>query len=307
MNKQKGFAPILLILLAVTVIGGGLYFYTNSYQKNEELSIENKAETSTTTSEQSSTTSNEVKKNLTEAMDYTGFYVFSESGGKTLNGYAEMMMIYTLDIFKENNTNVAYLNIDGYQQKARMKVDLVQKGNFFSVRLNSYLEGNTYETYKIGDALFNLDITSPNNMKISWGSMTPAFPATDSNNSYFKKDKNLILNIENVKTNIIGTWGEVDKSASNASPITFNVDGMFQGSNAKSEYTGHWEILSNLRNEIVGDDIQRDAPNGAYLKLTYGEVGPLYYEIQKSDTNSLKYVYMSGIASAAIFDLVRMK
>lgn len=33
MNTQKGFAPILLILLGLIVIGGGVYFYTQNNQK----------------------------------------------------------------------------------------------------------------------------------------------------------------------------------------------------------------------------------------------------------------------------------
>jgi hypothetical protein len=44
MNTQKGFAPALLILLGLIVIGGGVYFYTNSYKKTEDANFENKTE-----------------------------------------------------------------------------------------------------------------------------------------------------------------------------------------------------------------------------------------------------------------------
>lgn len=77
MNTQKGFAPILLILLGLVVIGGGVYFYTNSYQKNEEINVEDKIETSATTSEQKKTVNNEVyitmvsKNNITLSDGFT--------------------------------------------------------------------------------------------------------------------------------------------------------------------------------------------------------------------------------------------
>jgi hypothetical protein len=303
MNTQKGFAPILLILAGLVVIGGGVYYYSNFNKKSEQTITDNKAETSTTTQEQATSVSDENKKNTAQVTDYTGFYTFSEIAEPNTG----VVMAYTLDIFKENGSYAAYLNIDGFQQIARMKVDLVQKENFLSVRLNSYLKGNTYETYKIGDTLFNLDITNPSNMKISWGSMTPAFPITDSNKSYFEKYKNIILNVDETKKNIVGKWGSVDKGAPTSYMIIFRGDGTYQVDvNSGVEY-GTWQILENLRNEKDADDIQRDVPNGVYLKLTYNGELPLYYMIQKSDANNIKYIYMSGTASAAVFDLVKIK
>lgn len=300
MNTQKGFTSILLILAGLIVIGGGIYFYTNFDKKTAGIIPENKIETSTT-SEQIDSVSTEDKKEIAQDTDYSGFYVFSESGGKTLNGYAEMVMVYTLDIFKENSSYGAYLNIDGYQQTTRMKVDLVQKGNFLSVRLNSYLKGNTYETYKIGDTLFNLDITNQNKIKISWGSMIPAFPVTDLNNTYFEKIKGVIFNVDQVKKDIIGEWKDVENVPYKA---IFEKDGTYrEGDNGGVNY-GSWDILKNLRNDKTVSDFERDVPNGAYLKLTGEGTEPLYYEIEKSDSTSLRYRYLSN---QAVFDLVKIK
>lgn len=52
MNTQKGFAPILLILLGVMVIGGGVYYYSNFNQKSGQAIADNKEEIATTTQEQ---------------------------------------------------------------------------------------------------------------------------------------------------------------------------------------------------------------------------------------------------------------
>jgi hypothetical protein len=71
MNAQKGFTPILLILLGLIVIGGGVYFYTNSYKKNKNTNPENNIEIATTTSDQIDSVSKEDSKiklsNLKEA------------------------------------------------------------------------------------------------------------------------------------------------------------------------------------------------------------------------------------------------
>lgn len=308
MNTQKGFAPILLILAGLIVIGGGVYFYTNSYQKNEQSNVENNIETSTSTPEQPNSASKESKKEVAQVTDYSGFYVFSESGGKTLNGAAEMMIIYTLDISKENNEYVAYLNIDGYQTMKRIKAQIKQEGNDLSVLFENYLPGNIGELYQKGNLLFKLDGTNKDKMKTSWYSIEPAFTSTDSlNNSYFEKDKNIILNVDEAKKNIVGKWKSVENGAPTSYMIIFREDGTYQADvNAGADY-GTWKILENLRNEKDADDIQRDVPNGAYLKLTQTGELPLYYVILKSDANSIKYIYMSGTASAATFDLVKIK
>lgn len=49
MNTQKGFAPILLILLGLAVIGSGVYFYTNPLYKNTESMVKDEGANSTST------------------------------------------------------------------------------------------------------------------------------------------------------------------------------------------------------------------------------------------------------------------
>lgn len=99
MNTQKGFAPILLILLGLMVIGGGAYFYTenNLIKNNTKNEIVPVAE-DTSTAEDTKTK----KDQPSTALITNDIY---QNG----NHPGTIKSVYT------NNTGVTFIDVDFYQ------------------------------------------------------------------------------------------------------------------------------------------------------------------------------------------------
>ena len=305
-NKKAGFIiPLLITIIALLAIGGGVYFYVSkdSNSKNIKQLSETKNEVVTPTSTQDQIKNNKVEdKKTVQNYDYTGFYVFAETGIQD----PSVSVVYTLDIFKENDAYFAYINIDGFQTLTRIKAKILQKDSMLSVVFDSYLPNNMYSIYKNGDVLFNLDTTNTDKMKISWNIMKPSFDYTDLNNSFFEKSKVTQQDLKQIQKNIIGKWGSVGKYS-----ISFMSDGNYQeeGTDSKSSIPsyGTWKILQNLRGENTTSYVEASMPNGIYLKITPQNEIPMYYVVNTADGAKLKYTYLSGLAGAAVMEFNRIK
>lgn len=148
MNTQKGFAPILLILLGLIVIGGGIYFYR---QNNLKDITED-----------------------TQAFVIGGIWKFEEFSKKpNLDGVTYPSWEYTLSIDTEDDTK-GILHIDGYQTMTRLNVKVQKLNDSANIIFDSYAEGNQFETYKQGDVLITVSPDSDRNlMSIYWYKMQP--------------------------------------------------------------------------------------------------------------------------------------
>lgn len=190
MNTQKGFAPILLILLGIVIIGVGVYVYT---QNNFEETIE-------------------------DSQDFVmgGIWKFEEIfPTPSLNGATSPVWEYTLSIDMEDETK-GTLHIDGYQTIARLNVRIEKLNDSANIILGSYGKDNQFETYKKGDLLITVSPDIDRNlMTIDWYKMQPNVEESKFNaifvktSTQIKKEEDMSDNILN-NTHDISSWEIID-------------------------------------------------------------------------------------------------
>jgi len=216
MNTQKGFAPILIILLGLILIGGGVYFYTQ----------------------------NNIKETTENSQDFVmgGIWGFEEvSKEPGINGVSSPVWEYTLSIDTEDDTK-GTLYIDGYQTITRLNVTIKKLNDSANVILDSYGNGNQFEIYKKGDVLITVSPDFDRNMmSIDWYKMQPnleeskkgAFFVRQEDASvnkkvteYKKKETPVAPNIPKVTLSVSGNNLLVIKEGKTIQTLTLSEDAL---------------------------------------------------------------------------------
>jgi hypothetical protein len=174
MNTQKGFAPILLILAGLVVIGGGVYFYRQN-------NLEDVAED-------------------TQAFVMGGIWKFGEvSKEPNVNGITHPVWEYTLSIDTTDETK-GTLSIDGYQTLVRLNVAVEKLNDSANIIFDSYATDNIGEIYKQGDVLITVSPESNKNlMSIYWYKMQPNLEESKTEAIFVKQEEVINTTRENKK------------------------------------------------------------------------------------------------------------
>ena len=115
---------------------------------------------------------------------WIGEYSFDEFIPPNIN------MVYNINIYEENNSYLANIDIDGFQTITRIKANVLGNQRSINIVFQEYLPDNRFESYSKGDVLLNFKKV---NSKIytDWGGIQPISPENQANNKiYFKLKKN---------------------------------------------------------------------------------------------------------------------
>ena len=111
---------------------------------------------------------------------WVGTYTFSEFISPNIN------MAYNIDVFKEGNSYLANINIDGFQTLKRLKTKVTGNGNSIKFIFEKYMPENMYESYKKGDVLLSFQ-KKDSEIYTNWGEVNPMLPENNDFNVHFEK------------------------------------------------------------------------------------------------------------------------
>ena len=116
-------------------------------------------------------------------VEWVGIYVFSEFYPPNIN------MIYGIEIFKEKDDYVAYINIDGHLTLNRLKTKVSGDADTIELLFETYLPDSINfggEPYNEGDLLLRLK-QSNKAILTEWGELKPIISGNEQEGTYFVK------------------------------------------------------------------------------------------------------------------------
>lgn len=176
-NTQKGFAPVLLVLLAVVVIGGGVYFYTKN--NANDVQVNNIKDTSINDKNISSTTNKTLSKNINKSFVSVGdklgsmtvksvepfnseFSNLSQNNIKLkLSGPITITGMYYFVLSESGFSGYCMSDFDEESLAKLPSSSLISKSNFFCFRNEDFSKtklGRNQEKIKVTVKIDNFEI-----------------------------------------------------------------------------------------------------------------------------------------------------
>lgn len=170
-NNGKVLSIAGIIISTLFIISSLVFlFYNFNYNNNDDDIIGNEEENLKYGSDYN-------KNEIDEILGEYEFYEYSEP---------YQNMIYTLNVYKENDLYYADLNIDGFQTMYRMKLFIKYINNNYIFELYENYDSNYNGIYSIGDNMFEL-YEKEGNYYTKWDNMKPMLSSNEVDGIYFKK------------------------------------------------------------------------------------------------------------------------
>jgi hypothetical protein len=120
--------------------------------------------------------------------NWIGEYKYNEKSTEALAGY-NMIMMWNLNIYKENNDYYAKIEINGQQTFMVIKAKIDGDDDQIRFCFDKEVDGFGFDEFKEGDVLFQLK-RDKSNLVTNWNKLTPLLSENFKNNSLCFELKN---------------------------------------------------------------------------------------------------------------------
>ena len=120
--------------------------------------------------------------------NWIGEYKYNEKSTEALAGY-NMIMMWNLNIYKENNDYYAKIEINGQQTFMVIKAKIDGDDDQIRLCFDKEVDGFGFDEFKDGDVLFQLK-KDKGNLVTNWNKLTPLLSENFKNSSLCFELKN---------------------------------------------------------------------------------------------------------------------